>query len=148
MCPKHPEKAGERNVRNRGCIGCNRDKMRARRAANPEYHRKATRVAYEKWYPKNREKVLAKGREERTGVTDSLFKAVWAVQGGLCALCGVVLERRAHADHCHDSKKFRGILCGPCNQAEGLIRRSGLAPELFGKRLSAYLSDPPANALK
>lgn len=149
VCKKHPELNGERSARNAVCIGCNRDKMRQRRANNPEYHRRATRLAYEKWYQINREKVLAKGREKRTGMNSETYRRLLEFQGGECALCGDSLnEKRAHADHCHDTKKPRGVLCGPCNQVEGLIRRTGFDPEEFGKRLADYLKHPPSEKIE
>lgn len=148
ICTLHPERMGERLASNGNCLGCNKDKMRARRAANPEYHRRATRVAYEKWYPKNRERVLASQRKRRTGVDGETYNALWRLQCGKCALCFADLKTgRAHADHCHDSGVTRGILCGPCNQAEGLIKRSGLSVLEFSKRLAEYLTNPPAKRL-
>lgn len=147
VCDKHPELAGERNARSRACIGCAREKMRARRAANPEYHRELTRLAHKKWYPKNREAVMAKSRERRTGIDQGTYLKLWDVQDGKCAICFSVLKQGAHADHCHDTKKPRGILCGDCNRAEGIIKRVGVEPEEFGQRLSEYLANPPANKI-
>lgn len=42
-------------------------------------------------------------------------------QGGVCAICGQVPERRV-VDHCHDSGKVRGILCDTCNRCLGLLK--------------------------
>lgn len=71
-------------------------------------------------------------------------------QGGACAVCRRDFDlsnpRLVHADHCHDTKKARGLLCQECNCSEGQIKKTGLPPEEFGRRLSAYLSNPPAEA--
>lgn len=149
VCAKHPELEGRRSARNGNCCGCNRDKMRARRAANPEYWVEQSRRNY--W--KNREKVLERtrirGRLRRTGMDEETYQRLLALQGGKCAICfRGVLGRNGHADHCHDTKKPRGLLCSTCNQAEGLIRRTGFSAEEFGKRLAAYLANPPAEQLK
>lgn len=148
-CYKHPEGNGERIVSNRICLICQKEKMRARRAADPDYYRRVTRVAWKKWYPKNREKSRAKSRERATGFSAEVFKVLWELQGGCCAICRKDLKTAvAHADHCHDQKIPRGILCRSCNQAEGMIRKSGLSHEEFGKRFSEYIANPPALLLK
>ena len=148
VCERHPELKGKRTASNACCLGCNRDKMRARRAANPEYHKQATRAAYEKWYPKNRDKVRAYHREKKTGISAETYARLMEIQGGNCALCLNPLEgRRPHADHCHDEKRPRGILCATCNQLEGMVKSTGIEPEELGRRLAAYLAHPPAEKL-
>jgi hypothetical protein len=49
-----------------------------------------------------------------------------AEQQGVCAVCGRVLERgrgknRMCIDHCHRTGRLRGLLCGPCNTALGMV---------------------------
>lgn len=147
-CAKHLELEGKRSARNGNCVGCNRDKMRSRRAAEPDRFRAYNRAAYEK----NKEKYLARasvrGRLRRTGMDHETYLGLLALQDGKCAVCRhQLIEGRAHADHCHDSKTPRGILCATCNQAEGLIKRSGLGPEEWCERLAIYLANPPAKKL-
>lgn len=44
------------------------------------------------------------------------------IQGGGCAICGIKpKDRRLHIDHNHKTDTIRGILCGKCNQAIGLL---------------------------
>lgn len=44
-------------------------------------------------------------------------------QGGCCAICST--EKPSgynwHVDHCHTTKRVRGLLCSRCNQALGLV---------------------------
>ena len=149
VCEKHPEIGGERNARSRACISCSREKMRNRRAEDPDYYRRVTRIAYDKWYPKNKHKVRAYQRLRNTGIDDGTYKRLLAIQDNRCALCFAPFDKaKPHADHCHDSKKPRGVLCSICNQAEGMIRKLGLDPAEFGKRLSEYLANPPAKKLE
>ena len=74
------------------------------------------------------------------GLTPEEFKKQRELQKDLCKLCNRP-ERRINAngtlhvlqvDHDHVTKKFRGLLCGPCNRALGLLQDS---PDLL--RLAA-----------
>lgn len=41
-----------------------------------------------------------------------------------CAICTNILKegRSTHVDHCHSSKRVRGLLCNKCNLALGLLK--------------------------
>ena len=41
-------------------------------------------------------------------------------QNGVCAIC-FGKTKKLHIDHCHKTKKVRGILCARCNLALGLF---------------------------
>lgn len=44
-------------------------------------------------------------------------------QDGQCAVCKTEIEKMtAHVDHCHDSGKIRGLLCGSCNIGLGYFK--------------------------
>ena len=81
-----------------------------------------------------------------------LWVALAALQGNACAICRRPFDglgyRDIHADHCHDELKPRGLLCRNCNHAEGQIKKTGLTPEEFCRRMSAYLSAPPAQRVQ
>ncbi len=85
---------------------------------------------------------------KRAGFTPALFDAVMAVQGGCCAVCGKPFAETPSADHNHETGAARGLLHRDCNTIEGLIKRTGLSPQEFGKRLAEYLANPPADAAK
>jgi len=62
------------------------------------------------------------------GITKADYDAVFARQGGRCAICrssGKMargkhrLHRPLYLDHCHATGKFRGLLCEQCNLAIG-----------------------------
>ena len=72
------------------------------------------------------------------GITKADFDLLLVQQGGVCAICGGDRSgpgQRFHVDHCHDSGKVRGLLCGNCNTAIGLL---GDDPERADKA-AAYL---------
>ena len=48
-------------------------------------------------------------------------------QGGRCAICGDKPERRLVVDHCHATGAVRGLLCGGCNSALGMVKDRSFA---------------------
>lgn len=68
------------------------------------------------------------GREQylarQYGLTLAAYEDLLIFQGGRCAICPAGLSdiNPLHVDHCHASGKVRGLLCGPCNRALGLMK--------------------------
>lgn len=90
---------------------------------------------------------LKDGSLRQRGFTIELWETLISLQGNACAICRKPFTgdpRDIHADHCHDANEPRGLLCQACNHAEGQIRKTGLTPEEFGRRLTAYVGNPPA----
>lgn len=149
LCAKHPENKGERNTKNGNCIICVREKMRIRRAADPEKAKATVRASYLKHREKYLQKAHIRHRLARTGIDEKMYSQIMCLQGGRCPICHCDLQdTHGHADHNHDTKEPRGILCGSCNRAEGMIRRTKLTIAEFCRRLELYLSDPPARKLR
>jgi hypothetical protein len=58
------------------------------------------------------------------GITLEEKKQMLANQGGKCAICSSEHHNARYGwavDHCHSTNKVRGILCGKCNHAIGLL---------------------------
>jgi len=101
------------------------------------------------WYAQNRERVLARQREQRQKAGEEFlvrqrgyqakfrhgasivedYARMWQEQDGCCYLCGAELaERKVHIDHDHACCPRghscracrRGLTCGQCNQLIGL----------------------------
>jgi hypothetical protein len=138
--------------------GKNAEMARRWREENPE-KAKAKQRAYRE---KNREKIREKQREWRArtgynkspkrlaynadqqlrtyGLTRQDFDAILAAQGGVCAICGssdpgMKNSGRLYVDHCHQSKRVRGLLCRACNTMLGCVKDR---PELL-RAGAAYL---------
>lgn len=67
-------------------------------------------------------------------VTIEQVDAMLAAQDGKCGICGRVLDR-VYVDHCHKTKRVRGILCCRCN-----TRLQSVEDSAFLIRSLAYLS--------
>jgi Recombination endonuclease VII len=130
------------NARNRSpdglrqdCRSCHTARTRANYLANRE-----SRLEY-----KRRPEVLAANvvskRKMLTGFTPELFAAAIAHQNGCCAICLVLLStlprKQIHADHCHATKRPRGVLCHSCNAALGHMKDD---PDRLRRALS-YLEE-------
>ena len=73
----------------------------------------------------------------RYGITLAQRDEMVKAQNGLCAICEGSMEgkRNMHVDHCHTTKKVRGMLCLECNIGLGKFKDD---PELMLKAI-AYL---------
>lgn len=96
----------------------------------------ARKLAYRRaWYaglsPEKRRAMADRERARRLGTTVDEIERIRAEQGNACAICRESFptgeERNKpntnaeHVDHDHRSGKIRGLLCGPCNTAIGVL---------------------------
>lgn len=101
--------------------------------------------------PEWRAKVLARNRSYHDpikkhdqhlrrayGITLKEHDSMLNEQHGVCAICGEFRVnkrfKRMHVDHCHKTKKVRGILCFSCNQNLGWYETTGK------NKIEAYLN--------
>jgi len=97
------------------------DWARKRYASDPEYRRKV--LAYNRARradPVNR----AKERARRHGISLQDLEAMSARQHGACAICKRKRARSLAIDHCHATRKVRGLLCDNCNPGLGFFQDS------------------------
>lgn len=92
------------------CKSCSTARTRAWAEANPN-----------EWERHRRKSWL----KQKYGITPDDYDALLSAQGGVCAVCKEPPSDprgyRMHVDHCHETSRVRGILCGPCNQGIGRL---------------------------
>lgn len=83
-----------------------------------------SRECYFQWRADNQEnlKVQQKRHQLRYkyGITEDTFKETLKNQGEKCAICGNT--SKLFVDHCHNTKRFRGLLCNNCNTGLGMFK--------------------------
>lgn len=96
----------------------------ATRKAEREANRAKEEAIREKYgyTPRYRERINAKARE--FGIDKEYLLGLY-LNDPKCSICGEKQEdlpRMLCVDHCHESGKFRGLLCDNCNTAIGLMK--------------------------
>lgn len=96
------------------------DKLRKRedRASNPIINqRRRERYANDPIY-------RAKISLHKYGITPEQYNSMLQAQGGVCAICKLPCKtyERLGVDHCHETKKIRGLLCLECNRGIGALK--------------------------
>jgi hypothetical protein len=97
---------------------------------NLDHARATGRERTRQWRNANKEKVAAARARDRLkheygmGLDD--LAALYAAQDGRCSICQQERAMRGPGglvvDHCHESGKVRGLLCGTCNTGLGHLR--------------------------
>jgi hypothetical protein len=81
------------------------------------------------WYKNHPKKAKKMGRDYhlriKYGITADEWDVQFRKQGKRCALCRIKNPKRGWVtDHCHKTKKVRGIICRPCNAILGFANDS------------------------
>ena len=78
------------------------------------------------WRKRNPEKAKSYDLKKHYGISLIEYNDMLDAQGGKCAICGETDRTfgRLVVDHCHDSRKIRGLLCSLCNRSIGGLRHS------------------------
>lgn len=121
------------------CKECDNKNKRAREAASkqadPEKYRERQRSYFKTYKDKYPDRVKQGDRRralmDRYGITLEEYTTLLEGQGGKCATCPTVPQKRSLAvDHDHNccpgkktcGKCIRGLLCQNCNTALGLLK--------------------------
>ncbi len=77
----------------------------------------------EDWYDNNRDKAKNTILKRVYGIDFERYQELLATQKGRCAICErPPKKRQLSVDHCHKTKKIRGLLCSDCNITLGNMR--------------------------
>lgn len=119
------------------CIACKEDLPIARfakhQAASDRLHprcRVCERAYAKEWRDANPERVAERQKwlriKHRYGLTREQYEAMLADQNDVCAIChnpqSDWITDALYVDHCHATKRVRGLLCAPCNSALGHMK--------------------------
>ena len=115
--------------------------MREYRISNPE----KIRVYARKSYDKTRDSWTNRSLLRAYGISLEQYKELYRLQNGECAICLKKHDgydpkgnkRRLDVDHCHKTKRVRGLLCLKCNRSIGMMDDS---PEIL-ERAVRYLRE-------
>lgn len=119
----NPERA---NQRAKEWYENNKERARATRRAHYERNKAKSLKQTREWREKNPERAKRNRRNSemirKYRITLEEYEAILKKQGGVCAICkGPPSHSMVNfdVDHCHNSKKVRGLLCRHCNQGLG-----------------------------
>lgn len=85
------------------------------------------------WYHKNKDRISQQLICKKYGLTVEQFGSLLAEQGFVCAICSK--SRPLQVDHDHETDIVRGLLCGRCNKAIGLLGDDALIVQRAAKYL-------------
>lgn len=100
------------------------DMYRAMQRAYYHRNRDVLNQRSKDWYARNKARAVATTWRNRIrrdfGITEQEYNAMLVAQQGVCAICRQPPKRiRLDVDHCHATKKVRGLLCNKCNRGLG-----------------------------
>lgn len=128
---ENKEKWAERRRRLREEINAEKRRRYKENEDIRDYYKRQARA----WKAKNPSKALAHDLAAY-GMSLDEYQELIKRQGRRCAICGAKQNgRRLSVDHCHVSKKVRGLLCSSCNFGLGIFKDN---PKLLLKAV-AYL---------
>lgn len=80
--------------------------------------------ANKSWVKRNPEKARGYLLKRKYGLSVEVVREILSVQQHRCAICTRPLNllKTGHVDHDHKTGVVRGILCGSCNRAIGLLQ--------------------------
>jgi len=97
--------------------------------------------------PKGKAAARRKHLKRVYDITPEYWDLLFNAQNGMCAGCGTTEpgghHNTFHVDHNHDTEEVRGLLCGACNMALGLLNDD---PKVL-QNLVAYHHTPTSKRL-
>ena len=93
-----------------------KDARNAQRRAEQQALREGDPAEYKRW-------LQAKNLRQNFGLTLDDYEKLLVLQHGVCGICGCPPpeHKRFDVDHEHETGAIRGLLCGRCNRAIGML---------------------------
>jgi predicted Fe-S protein YdhL (DUF1289 family) len=113
------------------CKLCENRRISAWNKVNPDRRAKVVKRFAQKESTKKYRREW--GLQKRFGITQEQYDLLLEKQARKCAICQKI--RLLVVDHCHTTGKVRGLLCGSCNRAIGLLKDSSESAQ----RAASYL---------
>lgn len=104
------------------------------RLENPEKEK----IRHRRYHEKNKEKERSANLQRSYGISLEKYNEIYNKQNGKCLLCGKH-KNVLQVDHSHTDGKVRGLICGKCNRAIGLIDDSPTLAEKIASYLKGLL---------
>jgi DNA-directed RNA polymerase subunit RPC12/RpoP len=122
------------------------------RARHPEANREQCAQYKKAWIanPRNRRTKREYEILRQYGITAAQLDEMIQAQGSLCAICHREATGasgsggRLHIDHCHETGKVRGLICGRCNRGIGLLGDDPTVLRAAAAYIEASRKDEPA----
>ena len=111
---KYKNAAGEFVWMSKTCLACESEKKKLYFQKNKPAYAARTK----QWRKENPNKKREEHLRQLYGISVDDYEKMLAKQNGVCAVCKKP-RKRLCVDHCHKTKKVRGLLCGSCNLAIG-----------------------------
>ncbi len=110
-----------------------------------EYYQK-NKARMSEWMREHRKKPEVKARAfelyllDKYGIDTHDWALIYERQGGICPGClnNLGFGRHVHIDHCHNTRRVRGLLCHWCNTGLGAFRENIAAFNRLSQYLLAY----------
>ena len=124
-----------------------REYMRRWVESNPERYREYKRQWHQKRLEEDRAGVRAQTRRawlgREYGMSEEEYDSMNLRQQGMCGICGDEAQagKALHVDHDHDTGVVRGLLCGHCNRAIGLLRDDPKIDEKAAAYLRQFIDE-------
>jgi len=116
-------KNGKRYVK-ATCITCSNIKQRVWRKENKEKVKEQNkRSNANRDIEKRREFDRQRHHKRNYGISRETFEKECARLNNQCEICNTQVKT-LHVDHCHEEGHNRGLLCGNCNRALGMMKDS------------------------
>jgi hypothetical protein len=107
------------------------------REKDPDFFKKRYDPTKAAAYRKRNAKKLTEDQWKVQGIFDFTyedFHKELIKQSGRCYIC-LIEMKSPNVDHCHDTGKYRSLLCNPCNQKLGIFEKH---KDVFEKYISEF----------